>query len=92
MDDEDRTAALAIQGAGGELAGPLQSSTAQAMLGLPLRLGGCGLPIPSDPIPGAARLSSAALTQAALRNGHSSCRPYAGQCRGTLLANMEQTP
>jgi hypothetical protein len=92
MDDEVRTAALAIQGAGGELVGPLQSSAAQAMLGLPLRLGGCSLPTPSDPIPGAARLSSAALTQAALRNGHASLRAFVGQGGGTPLANMEQTP
>jgi hypothetical protein len=45
-------------------------------LSLPLRLGGCGLPIPSPTLSDAARLSSAALTQAALQQGPAIFRPF----------------
>jgi hypothetical protein len=46
--------------------------------GLPLRLGGCGLPIPSPTLSAAARLSSVALKQAALRQGPAIFRPFDG--------------
>jgi hypothetical protein len=47
-------------------------------LGVPPWLGGCGLPIPSLTLSAAAWLSSAALTQAALRQGPAIFRPFDG--------------
>jgi hypothetical protein len=78
MDASDREAARVIQQAGADMAGPFAGLTAEMQLGLPLRLGGCRLPIPSPTLSAAARLSSAALTQAALRLGPAIFRPFDG--------------
>jgi hypothetical protein len=71
-----REAARVIQQAGADMAGHFAILTAEMQLGLPLQLGGCGLPIPSPTLSAAARLSSAALTQAALRQGPAIFRPF----------------
>jgi hypothetical protein len=60
------------------MGGPFANRTGEMQLGLPLRLGGCGLPIPSPTLSTAARLSSAALTQAALWQGPAIFRPFDG--------------
>jgi hypothetical protein len=78
MDPSVREAARAIQQAGADMAGLFATLTAEMQLGLPLRLGGCGLPIPSPTLSAAARLSSAALMQAALRQGPAIFRPFDG--------------
>jgi hypothetical protein len=64
--------------------GPLFSPTAAEQISLPLRLGCCGLPVPTWTLAAAAQLSSAALTQAALRNAPALLRPFDGPHRGAL--------
>jgi hypothetical protein len=78
MDASVREAARVIQQPGADMAGPFATLTAEMQLGLPLRLGGFGLPIPSPTLSAVARLSSAALTQAALRQGPAIFRPFDG--------------
>jgi hypothetical protein len=84
MNDAVRDAALCIVKAGADMVGPLFSPTAAEQIGLPLRLGGCGLPVPTLTLAAAARLSSAALTQAALWNAPALLRPSGGPRRGAL--------
>jgi hypothetical protein len=84
MDDAVRDAALRIAKAGADIVGPLFSPTAAEQIGLSLRLGGCGLPVPTSTLADAARLSSSALTQAALRHAPALLRPFDGPHRGAL--------
>jgi hypothetical protein len=84
MDDAVRDAALCIAKAGGDMVRPLFSPTAAEQIDLPLRLGGCGLPVPTSTLGAAARLSSAALTQAALQHAPALLRPFDGPHRGAL--------
>jgi hypothetical protein len=84
MDDAVRDAALRIAKAGADMVDPLFSPTAAEQIGLPLRLGGCGLPVPTSTLTVAARLSSAALTQAALRHAPALLCPFDGPHRGAL--------
>jgi hypothetical protein len=78
MDASVRDAARAIQRAIGDVTSPFATWTAEMQLSLPLGLGGCGLHIPSPTLSAAARLSSAALTQAALRQAPVVFRPFDG--------------
>jgi hypothetical protein len=80
MDGAVREAARVIQQAGADMAGPFATRTAKTQLVLPLPLGGCGLLIPSPTLSAAGRLSSAALTQAALRQGPAIFCPIAPSC------------
>jgi hypothetical protein len=82
MDASVRVAARVIQQAGADMAGPFATLTAEMQLGLPLQLGGCGLPIPSPTLSAAARLSSAALTQAALQQGPAIRSTYRHHTKG----------
>jgi hypothetical protein len=84
MDDAVRDAALRIAKAGADMVGPHFSPTAAEQIGLPLRLGGCGLPVPTSTLAVAARLSSAALTQAALQHAPALLRPFDGPHRDAL--------
>jgi hypothetical protein len=69
MDALVREAARVFQQAGADMVGPFATRTAEMHL---------GLPIPSSTLSEAARLSSAALTQAALRQPPSIFRPFDG--------------
>jgi hypothetical protein len=81
IDASVREAARVIQQAGADTAGPFATRMAEMQLGLPLRLGGCGLPTPTPTLSAAARLSSVALTLAALRQGPAIFRAFDGpQC------------
>jgi hypothetical protein len=84
MDDAVRDAALCIAKAGADMVGPLFSPTAAEHISLPLRLGSCGLPVPTSTLAAAARLSSAALTQAALQHAPALLRPFDGPHQGAL--------
>jgi hypothetical protein len=84
IDDVVRDAALCIAKAGADMVGPLFSPTATEQIGLPLCLGGCGLPVPTSTLAAAALLSSAALTQAALWNAPALLRPSDGPHRVAL--------
>jgi hypothetical protein len=87
MDASVRGAARVIQQAGADMADPFATRTAELQLGLPLRLGGCRLLIPSPKLSAAARLSSVALTQAALRQGPAIFHPF----DGSHCAILQQT-
>jgi hypothetical protein len=63
---------------------PFSTLNADKQLGQPLRLGGCGMPIPSLTFVAAAWLSSAALTQVVLRQAPALFRLFDGPHHATL--------
>lgn len=63
---------------------PLQDCIATGQLTLPLRLGGVGLRVMSELEAGAAFLSAAAMTEAAMRTGPTQYRPFAGPATAGL--------
>jgi hypothetical protein len=78
MDASVREAAQVIQQAGAEWGALLPTGPLRCSSACPCGLGGCGLLIPSPTLSAAARLSSAALMQAALRQGPAIFRPFDG--------------
>jgi hypothetical protein len=92
MDRAVRDAALCIAKAGADMVGPLFSPTAAEHIGLPLRLGGCGLPVPTSTLGAAARLSSAALRRrlpGRPASAHRRIQPPAGLTGRPLLLQSE---